>query len=298
MRSTCDSQNNYEVARRLCAEAKDVQADILCLPECFHFIGASASETLAQAETLEGPSIKRYRELAKENTIWLSLGGFHERAQNAEDGTCSKVFNTHLLIDSAGDIIEAYRKIHLFDVAIPGGAILQESKTTERGNSVKCCPTPFGTLGLSTCYDLRFPELYQRLVEMGADILLVPSAFTIPTGRLHWEILLRSRAIETQCFVVAPAQVGTHNTKRASYGQSIIIEPLGSILAQAPKIDTSIDMSKPPEERTEEEAAELMGRSEPCLIYADLDFEAMRQAREKMPLAQHREQARGWQAAM
>jgi len=247
-----------------------------------------------QAETLDGPSITRYRELAKENAIWLSLGGFHERAQTAEDGSCSKVYNTHLLIDNAGDIIETYRKIHLFDVAIPGGAILQESKSTTRGSAVTICPTPFGIIGLTTCYDLRFPELYQNLVEQGAEILLVPSAFTIPTGRCHWEILLRARAIETQCFVVAAAQVGTHNLKRASYGHSIIIEPFGAILAEAPKIDASIDMATPPEERTREAIAELDRRSEPCMIIAELNFEAMRLIREKMPLAAHREQARGW----
>jgi len=190
--------------------------------------------------------------------------------------------------------VETYRKIHLFDVAIPGGAILQESKSTDRGSKPVCVETPFGIIGLTTCYDLRFPELYERLVEMGAEVILVPSAFTIPTGRVHWEILLRARAIETQCFIIAPAQVGTHNYKRASYGQSIIIDPFGAILADAPAIDSSIDMTQPEAERSQEEKEEIERRSSPMMIHAELDYDCMRQIREKMPIAQHREEASAW----
>jgi len=248
---------------------------------------------LAQAEILQGPSITKYRNLAKDNSIWLSLGGFHQWAQGI-GGECHKVFNTHLIIDGEGNIVDTYDKIHLFDVSIPGGAILQESRNTDRGTRCVCVPTPFGTLGLTTCYDLRFPELFQRLSEMGADIILVPSAFTVPTGRAHWEVLLRARAIETQCYVVAAAQVGKHNHKRMSYGHSIIIDPFGVVLADAGGLDADLDISKPEEEMSQEQREALRKRSEPKMILAELDFDNMQQIRQRMPIKEHRLQAQEW----
>eukprot|EP00041_Stephanoeca_diplocostata_P032946 m.1074168 g.1074168 ORF g.1074168 m.1074168 type:complete len:283 (+) comp24237_c0_seq33:269-1117(+) len=176
---------NYAAVADLCGEAEKRGCRLLCLPECFHFIGSNTDETFSNAEHItEGPSISKYQSLARQHKLWLSLGGFHEVASCGDNGQCNKVFNTHLVLDNQGEIVASYRKIHLFDVDIPGGAVLQESKSTSPGHECMVVPTPFGTLGLSTCYDLRFPELYTELAARGADILLIPSAFTVPTGRI------------------------------------------------------------------------------------------------------------------
>ena len=141
--------------------------------------------------------------------IYFLDKGFQEVGPDSEH-----VFNSHIIIDSEGEIVDVYRKLHLFDVSIENGPVLQESRYTSPGNELKVVDSPFGKLGLSTCYDLRFPELYCKLVyEMGAQIIFVPSAFTVPTGRAHWEILLRARAIEMQAYVIAAAQVGKHSEK-------------------------------------------------------------------------------------
>lgn len=158
------------------------------------------------------------RALAKRFGMWLSLGGLHERPEGEIDST-TKMFNSHFIVDSAGDVRARYQKVHLFDVSIPGGPVLNESSGTEAGNEMVVVDSPVGRLGLATCYDLRFPELFQGLTRAGAQILLVPSAFTAATGKDHWEVLLRARAIENQCYVIAAAQVGRHNEKR--YGKII-----------------------------------------------------------------------------
>lgn len=179
-------------------------AKVLFLPENFSFLGRSPAESLAIAEPLDGPLMKRYQDLAKQHKIWLSLGGFQEKGPDS-----SHLYNTHVIIDDSGDIKASYRKIHLFDVDVPGGPRLKESEFTVPGEGLSCVSTPFGKLGLSVCYDLRFPALYQKLAfQMGAEILLVPAAFTVPTGEAHWHTLLRARAIETQCYVIAAAQAG------------------------------------------------------------------------------------------
>lgn len=188
-------------------------------------MGKGKGDILKYAEHLDGPTVTRFKEMAKKHKMWLSLGGFHEKTT-----TEGKVYNSHLIINDEGDIKAIYRKIHLFKVDLPNGPVLDESLTTKEGNEIVVCDSPVGRLGLSTCYDLRFPELYNSLRFRDAEVLLVPSAFTIPTGKAHWEILLRARAIETQCYVVAPAQCGEHNDKRSSYGHSMIIDPWGEVL--------------------------------------------------------------------
>jgi predicted amidohydrolase len=161
------------------------------------------------------------------------LGGFHE----AMPGDSERCYNTSVYLNSRGEITAMYRKIHLFDVSIPNGPQLMESKQTGPGDSAVCTASPMGTLGLTICYDVRFPALYQRLVNMGAVALTVPSAFTATTGAAHWHALLRARAIENQSYVIAPAQHGQHSANRASYGHSIIIDPWGEVVAQLPDGD-------------------------------------------------------------
>lgn len=216
--ATSDHASNLAAASQLCRQAKSAGACLLCLPEAFSFIGAAAAETVAQAEPLSGPRLGAYRALAREHGLWLSLGGFHEAG--APGG---RVFNTHVVLDAAGATRAEYRKIHLFDVDVPDGPVLMESRSTAPGDAacvVVDATDELGfTFGLTTCYDLRFPELYVALARSsGCHAILVPSAFTRPTGAAHWHLLLRARAVESQAYVLAAAQSGTHNEKRASYG--------------------------------------------------------------------------------
>jgi len=201
----------------------------MCLPENFAFMGEESGDSVRIAESLEnGQLLQKYKDLARDNDIWLSLGGFPEiSSQNPG----LKTHNTHLIVDNRGLIKAAYRKIHMFWVDIPNGPKLDESKYCDHGKEIVVTDTPVGRIGLSTCYDLRFPELYIALRKAGADIFLVPSAFTLMTGKDHWEPLLRARAIENQCYVAAAAQWGTHNPKRQTYGHSLIVDAWGAVVS-------------------------------------------------------------------
>lgn len=267
--STGDRAQNLRICKDLAIQAKAKGAALLCLPECFSLVGSSWRETVAAGQSLDGPIVSEMRALAKEQGLWLSLGGFPEKRPpplNTESGDeeNEKIYNTHLIVDGKGDIQAVYRKIHLFDVNIPNGPVLQESKYTAPGSSVVVIDSPIGRLGLSTCYDLRFPEMYEALVTKGAEVLLVPSAFTVPTGQAHWEILLRARAIETQCYVLASAQAGQHNEKRASYGHSLIVDPWGKV---------------------QEDAG---GEASPALVMAEIDLGKLHEIRAKIPVQLHR----------
>jgi predicted amidohydrolase len=161
--------------------------------------------------------------------MWVIAGGMPERS--ADPG---KVHNTLVVVGPDGRIAERYRKIHLFDVAIPGGAEFKESGTVAPGTEARTVDTPMGRIGLSICYDLRFPELYRRLTDAGARVFVVPAAFTLHTGKDHWHALLRARAIENQAYVLAAGQYGRHNEKRVTYGHSVIVDPWGTVIAEAP----------------------------------------------------------------
>lgn len=227
---TCTSNKagNFEQCQSLIVEAKKRGASIAFLPEAFDFIGESSEQTGELAEPLDGETISNYRAIAMEHKISLSLGGFHER----EDGY-SKLKNTHVLIGDTGSILGTYSKAHLYDVDIPGKVRLKESDYVLPGPRIADpVPSKVGKIGLGICYDLRFPELSLALARRGADILTFPSAFTVTTGQAHWESLLRARAIETQCYVIAAAQTGQHNAKRSSFGHSVIIDPWGTVIAQ------------------------------------------------------------------
>jgi predicted amidohydrolase len=233
--ATDDVAANLAVCRALAEEAARRGAELFALPECFGFLARRPGDRLAVAEHLDrpGPIVEMVREIARRHGMWVIAGGLPEASP--EPG---KTYNTCLVVDPSGETRAVYRKIHMFDVKIPGRAELCESATTAAGSEVVAVDTPLLRLGLSICYDVRFPELYRDLAaERGAEMLLVPSAFTAHTGEAHWHTLLRARAIENQCFVVAPAQHGRHSQARASYGHTLIVDPWGGVLAELPEGD-------------------------------------------------------------
>ncbi len=236
MTSTENVEANLERARELVRQAATSGALLVGLPENFAFLGNDRDHRLAIAETLPepgaaatrpaGPILNAMQELARATGTWLLLGGFPER------GAGNKIRNSAVLLDPSGAVVSLYRKMHLFDVDVPGGRSFRESEAIEPGGAPVVAETPWGGLGLSICYDLRFPELYRALTAGGARIVAVPSAFTVETGKDHWHVLLRARAIENQVFALAPAQFGAHGSNRSSYGHALVVDPWGVVLAE------------------------------------------------------------------
>lgn len=230
--STDDVEDNLRRASGVVQAAAAAGAELIGLPENFAYLGGEAEHKLALAEDIgagaDGPLLSAMRRSAREARVWLLLGGFPERVREAAG---KRIGNTSLLLDPDGCVRARYRKIHLFDVVIPGGQRFRESETVEPGQEPVVAETPWGGLGLSICYDLRFPELYRVLRTRGARMVAVPSAFTRETGNDHWHVLLRARAIENQVFVIAPAQHGFHGGKRASYGHALVVDPWGAVVA-------------------------------------------------------------------
>jgi predicted amidohydrolase len=224
MTSTDDVAGNLARAAVGIERASAAGAELVALPENFPFMREEGGGPNPAAQPLEGEAVDFLREQARRHDVVIAGGTFPEAVPGDD-----RVYNTSVVVDADGEIAGVYRKIHLFDVDLPG-ASLQESKGVVAGDELAVARTRAGMLGLSVCYDLRFPELYRELVARGAEILLVPSAFTVPTGSDHWQVLLRARAIENQAFVVAAAQVGTHNPRRRSYGHSMIVDPWGTVL--------------------------------------------------------------------
>jgi predicted amidohydrolase len=255
MDSQDQKERNLEKAGDLIGEAVSKGSKLVGLPENFNFIGEELDE-LAQAETIPGPTTNRLAEWARRHRIWLHGGSILERvdAQN-------KLFNTTVLLDPNGTTIGRYRKIHLFDVEVASGPATTESRIQQPGDQIVACPTSIGTIGLSICYDLRFCEIYRILALKGVQMAFIPSKFTQFTGRDHWEPLLRARAIENQYFVLAPAQIG-EKPPYLCYGHSMIVDPWGSVLADAPHDETS--------------------------VVADLDFEEMERIRRQIPCLKNR----------
>lgn len=228
MTVTNNLAQNLSQAEGLIKQAAAQGASMVFLPEAADFIGESREQTASLSQDLSGSTVGVFKDLARHHRVWLSLGGLH-----VKEGEESRISNTHVVMDAEGEIKASYCKTHLFDVSIPGKVNLKESDYVKPGEAmVDPLDTPLGRVGLGICYDLRFPEHSLALTKAGAQILTFPSAFTVPTGLAHWEPLLRARAIETQSYVVAAAQVGNHNAKRTSYGHAMIVDPWGVVLAQ------------------------------------------------------------------
>jgi predicted amidohydrolase len=242
--STDDLHANLGRAVRLVGRAAEGGARLVALPENFAYLRREG-EPVPVAQGLDGEIVGRMREAAARTGVWVLLGSFPETIRGRR-----KIHNTSVLVDPGGAIRAVYRKIHLFDVKIPGKVDLRESRAVAPGETTVVARTPLGRLGLSICFDLRFPELYRRLVRDGAEVLFVPAAFTAYTGRFHWMALLRARAIENQCWVVAPAQTGVHHPGRESYGHTAVIDPWGNVVRE-------------------------LGRR-PGIAYADIDLDAVR----------------------
>ncbi|MBA2540500.1 MAG: carbon-nitrogen hydrolase family protein [Deltaproteobacteria bacterium] len=231
LRSTDDLAANLATCRELGERATSEGADLLVLPECFPFLGRSERDKLGIAEDFDrgGPMLETLRELAIRGSAWVVGGGMPEVVA----GDANRTYNTAVVIDPRGELVTRYRKIHLFDIDIPHGVSMRESDATCAGDTPVVVEINGAKVGLSICYDLRFPELYRRLVkDLGAEVLLVPAAFTALTGAAHWHLLLRARAIEDQAYVVAAAQWGKHNEKRESYGHSLIVDPWGTVIGE------------------------------------------------------------------
>jgi len=233
MVSCADVATNLEVAGRLLRDARDRGASLAALPENFAFMGFEEADKRAVAEDEggAGPIQSALASFARRLGLWIVAGTVPLRVPGEE-----RVAAACLVFDADGRRVARYDKIHLFDVAVPGGEErYRESATVRPGETPVCIDTPAGRLGLAVCYDLRFPELFRRLLDLGAECFCIPSAFTAPTGRAHWETLLRARAIENFCHVVAPAQSGFHENGRETHGDTMIVDHWGRVLARLPR---------------------------------------------------------------
>lgn len=258
--STSNILKNLEVCRSVIHKAAKAGAKCVFLPEASDFLASNASESIALMHTQEFLQfVDGIRDAAETNKVQVNVG-VHELPVQKDS---RRISNSALWIDETGSITQRYRKLHLFDVEIEGGPIIKESESTEPG--MKIIP-PFdslcGKIGMAICFDLRFPELSINLTRRGAQVLLYPSAFAVRTGVAHWEPLLRARAIENSAWVIAAAQAGNHNVKRTSHGHAMVIDPWGSVVAQASDINTN----------------------EPSFILADIDHNITAQVRKGMPL--------------
>ncbi len=232
MTSSADLARNLADAGRLLDEARSRGARVAALPENFAFMGMSEPDKFAIAEEEGSGRIQDFiAGKARELGLWIVAGTIPIRVAGQP-----RVAAASLVFDAEGRLAARYDKIHLFDVEVPGrDERYQESSSVRPGETPVCVDTPAGRLGLAVCYDVRFPELFRRLLDLGAEWLCLPSAFTAPTGRAHWETLLRARAIENLCYVVAPAQSGFHENGRETYGDSLIVDCWGRILVRLPR---------------------------------------------------------------
>lgn len=229
LNSQDDVPANLARARALVSEAARAGAELVALPENFAFMGEEEKKRGVAEAVPGGPITAAVVSAAKESGVWIVAGGMPEGS-----GDPQRPFNTSLLVAPDGRIVARYRKVHLFDVDLPDGTRLLESSATQAGGEPVVAEVGAGSvkLGMTICYDLRFPELYRKLVDLGVRIVTVPAAFTLTTGKDHWHVLLRARAIENQVFVLAPAQHGKHPKGRQTYGKSLIVDPWGDVLAQ------------------------------------------------------------------
>ncbi|KAI9829838.1 MAG: Carbon-nitrogen hydrolase [Phylliscum demangeonii] len=269
--STADPAHNLRQCQTLVRKAAAAGAKALFLPEASDYIASSAAETISLArQAHDSAFVQGLQHEARQAGVAINVG-IHEPAAAA---ATDKVKNTVIWINEQGEIVQRYQKVHLFDVDLHHfhGPVLKESASVEPG---RCILPPFdtavGRVGLMICFDLRFPEISLALRRQHAQILAYPSAFTVPTGRAHWTVLLRARAIETQSYVIAAAQVGRHNEKRRSYGHSMVVDPWGDVVAELDGCDAGLD-------------GESAGGGEPQLATVDIDLQRLEKVRREMPL--------------
>jgi len=257
MNSRDEKAANLETALGLIDRAAAAGARLVALPEVWPYLGPDAGNR-ANAEPIPGPTIDRLADRARRHGVYLHAGSIHEVRPDDP-----RLFNTTVVIDPDGDIVARYRKIHMFDVVLDGVADYEESATVSPGDELVVLDVDGTAVGLAICYDLRFPELFRILALRGAEVILLPAAFTLTTGKDHWETLIRARAIENGVFMVAPAQIGQHPPGNWCYGRSLIVDPWGTVLATAPDVET--------------------------VITADLDRALLRQVRRQIPSLANRQ---------
>jgi deaminated glutathione amidase len=254
MNSRDNKQDNLLAAEKSIRELAAKGAKLIMLPEHFNFIGPDSLRRENAEPLNESPSLDRIRTLASQLKVHVHIGSYMERDEK-------RFFNTGVVFDDNGERIARYRKIHLFDVEIPGGKSYRESDIVSPGNELVTFPIGGFLFGMATCYDLRFPELFRRLAELGTDVILLPAAFTLQTGRDHWELLLRARAVENLCWVAAAGQWGPAPPNNLTYGRSMVVNPWGLVVSQA--------------------------QDGVSTITAELDLETLRATRTRFPALDH-----------
>lgn len=262
MNSVSDKPANLAAATALIERAVAEEGpDWVALPECFDFLGGQKADKFAAAETLgDGPAYRAMRELAARHRIYIHAGSILEKVDGEE-----RLHNTTVVFNRDGHEIARYRKIHMFDIVTPDGVAYRESASFKPGDAVVTYEADGVTIGCAICYDLRFPYLFAKLIDRGAQMIVLPAAFTLQTGKDHWEVLCRARAIETETYFAAPAQTGAHQTgedTRQTYGHSLIVDPWGHVIGRA--------------------------SDGPGLVSARLDLERVAKVRRQIPVRDHR----------
>ncbi len=251
-------EENLLTSAKLIAEAAKNDAKLVVLPEMFAIMGLKTTDKVDVKEKFKEGAIQLFlSEQAKKNSIWIIAGTIPIECSDA-----NKVSAASIVFDDNGNIVARYDKIHLFDVSVTETEVYKESDTTMPGNKIVVVQTPVGKIGLSVCYDIRFPELFRCLANSGAEIFSVPSAFTVKTGEAHWELLTRSRAVENFSYVIGACQGGTHASGRSTYGNSLIVDPWGTVVAK--------------------KSGSTQG-----VIYADIDLAKLYEIRKSIPVFQH-----------
>jgi predicted amidohydrolase len=255
--ATSDVATNIALSTDAIRAAQGTGAAFITLPEVVNLVQQRGNLAIEAASTEDNdPALAAYRALAAELGVWLLVGSLAIKLEDDD-----RLANRSYLLNGSGDIVAWYDKIHMFDVNLANGRTFKESETYRPGDRAVVADTPWGLLGMTVCYDVRFPYLYRRLAHAGARMLAVPSAFNRRTGDAHWHVLMRSRAIETGCYIIAPAQCGDHDDGRKTYGHSLIVAPWGEVLAD--------------------------GGTEPGIVTAELDFDAIDKARSMIPSLEH-----------
>lgn len=254
--ASSNMDENIQTACDMARDARQQGAELICMPENVAMMEFGGENVIAKSYPQdEHPALSTFQDVAAETKAWVLVGSIAVRLEN------NKVANRSFLLNADGKIAGQYDKIHLFDVDLDNGESYRESNTFDGGDTAVLASTPWGGLGMTICYDVRFPHLFRTLAQAGANIITVPAAFTKPTGLAHWKVLLRARAIETGCYIIAPAQCGTHKGGRQTYGHSLIINPWGEVLSE--------------------------GSDEPAVLIADIQIDEVEVVRKKVPSLKH-----------